>query len=411
MHTRLRQNTITLTVSNAGSAILSFGIIALIGRLLGEDGLGLYATALAWVFPLSLIAEFGLGTLITRDIAQNPTLGNAYLRETAKQRLIIGGGICCVLIALAPLLNDNSDVVRAIMLSAPLIIVNPFYGAFTAVYRAHQVMVPIAVLNLGMLIVQVALTLFIFMTDGDIFDVLAINTLTSTGQLFSAWLWWRLAPPTPTQHHEPSQITQINIRDLIRRAYPFAIAGVLAALNTRIGVILLEQFADTGEVGYYAAVARLIDGFRMVPNAVFGALFPMLAGLATESTRLNALFFQIMRGLSIYSVLIALVCSLFSSMILITIFGESFRVASPVLQISAWGLLPALLRAGQTLYWYALARENVVNMVTVGGLALQITLSFWFIPAYGAVGLAWVILVTESAMVILLWLLRHRIIA
>ncbi|MBC8172002.1 MAG: oligosaccharide flippase family protein, partial [Anaerolineae bacterium] len=67
---RLASNTLTLLTGNAGSAMLSLLLSVLIGRALGKDGLGVYAAALAWVYPVALLADAGLSTLITRDLAQ-----------------------------------------------------------------------------------------------------------------------------------------------------------------------------------------------------------------------------------------------------------------------------------------------------------------------------------------------------
>ncbi|MBN8621087.1 MAG: oligosaccharide flippase family protein, partial [Anaerolineae bacterium] len=76
---RLSRNTLILLVSNIGSALLLFALSAIIGRAYGKEGLGVYSTAMAWVFPLSLIAEFGLNTLLTREIARQPERERAYL--------------------------------------------------------------------------------------------------------------------------------------------------------------------------------------------------------------------------------------------------------------------------------------------------------------------------------------------
>jgi peptidoglycan biosynthesis protein MviN/MurJ (putative lipid II flippase) len=60
-----------------------------------------------------------------------------------------------------------------------------------------------------------------------------------------------------------------------------------------------------------------------------------------------------------------------------------------------WGLLPSLLRAGLTLYWYAQGREQLVNRVIVVMLAIQIGLSLWLVPDQQAYGAALAILVSE----------------
>ncbi len=417
----LRRNTFTLIVSNAGSALLSFVLAALIGRALGEDGLGVYTAALAWVFPLSLVVEFGIGTLITRDLAAKPQLTQHYLRLALWERVIFGEVILLVLIICAPLLSTSPNVSRGLIIAAPLVLINPLYGTFTALFRAHQIMMPIAVMNLSMLVAQVIFTAWVFATGGDVLDALMVNTLTSAGQMLVSGMWWmyfsenydptstaivgaQYIAPLPDNHISEGSPTdsRIGLYDILRRAYPFAIAAVLAALTTRIGYILLEQLTDTGEVGYFAAANRVIEGVKMLPNAFFGALFPLLASLSTDQPALNRTFRQITLGLAGFGGLVMLICTPLAGTIIIVIYGDAFTTAEGVLIVLAWGFLPAILRGGQTLYWYARGGERRVNIITFGGLLVQILLSLWLIPSHGALGLAWVMLITESGMLLAL---------
>ncbi len=271
MTSRLSRNTLTLLTSNVGSAILSFLLSVLIGRALGGDGLGVYAAALAWVFPLSLAAEFGLSTLITRDVAQNPDTAEAYLHATTIPRLWLGGTLTLLLFLVAPLLSSDPAIVAGLRISAPLILILPFFGAFTAVFRAHQIMWPIPPLNLGMLVIQVTLTAIVFLTGGGVLLALAVNTLTSAGQLAAAWAIYHFRFRRPSAS---KNVPALQVKALLRRAWPFALAAVLAALQTRAGTILLEQLAPTIQVGYYAAATRFVEAARMIPNALFGALVP-----------------------------------------------------------------------------------------------------------------------------------------
>ena len=396
---RLSANTLTLLVSNAGSAVLSFLLSVMIGRALGEHGLGVYAAALAWVFPLTLLAEFGLGTLITREVAQAPERAGAYLHATHRPRLLLGSGLMLALALAAPLLSSDAAVIQGIRLSAPLVLIAPAFGAYTAVFRARRVMWPIAALNLGMLAAQAGLTLWAFATGRGVLAALAINTLTSAGQMVAAWVIWRFwltSPPAPLSTYGEGGFR------LLRSAWPFALAGVLAAVQARLGFILLEQFAGAGEVGYYAASSRFVEALRLLPNAFFGALFPALAALATNAPRLNQTFRRVLLALAAFGAVSAVGLSLLAVPVIALTYGPDFAPAGGVLQVLGWALLVSLLRAGQTLYWYALGREQYVNWMTMIALLVQGLLSLWLIPAYGAVGAAWGLVGVEVVMVFLL---------
>jgi|FLYN01.1.fsa_nt_gi O-antigen/teichoic acid export membrane protein len=395
----LSRNTLALLISNVGSAVLSFLLSVIIGRALGEDGLGVYAAALAWVFPLSLAAEFGLGTLITRDVAQDPEAASAYLQATTVARLWLGGALTVLLVVLAPFLSDHPAVVRGLQLSAPLIVILPLFGSFTALFRARQVMWPIPWLNLGMLIAQVVVTALVLLNGGDVIAALVVNAGTSAGQLAGAWAIYRWK-----FHGEGERrALPLQTRDLLRRALPFAIAAILAALQTRLSAILLERLASTSEVGYYAAASRFVEAGRMIPNAFFGALFPTLAALALRPEELHRAFTRTMWGLLAFGVVLGMAFTLLASPLVNLTFGAAFTPSIIVLQLLMWSLLPGLLRAGRTLYWYALGREEFVNLVTAVTLLLQVTLNLWLIPQQGALGAAGSMVVVEVAALVLLW--------
>lgn len=397
---RLSQNTLILLFGNGGSAVLSFLLSVLIGRWLGAEGLGSYATALAWIFPLSLITEFGLGTLITRDVAQSPDTAHAYVRTTIRARVMMGGVLVVLLMLFAPVLSQDTTVINGLRVSAPLILILPLYGTFTAVFRAHQRMLPVSLLNAGMLLTQVCLTLGWFLLDGDIQGVLIINLVTSGGQVLAAWLVYQQVFYRPTK-------ARLALRPLLKASAPFAVAAVLAALQLRVNIILLEQFATVGAVGIYAAVIRFIDAGRMIPHAFFDALFPLLASMSDTSQRLITFFRRVLMGLLVFGLLFGVVVGLLSEWLITLTYGAQFESAIPVLMMASWVLLPMILKSGRILFWYAQGHEAFVNIVTASTLLLQIVLAWWLIPQYGAMGAVLVSIIVETVAFVLLMAKRH----
>ncbi len=395
--TRLRANTLTLLGSNAGTAGLAFLLSALIGRVLGESGLGVYAAALAWTFPLAIIADFGLATLITRDVAADFSRGSAYLRAATEARLVLGGGMAVLFFVFAPLLSDNQSVVEGIRLSAPLVIIFPLFGSFTALFRAHRVMWPIALLNVGMLSAQVILTALVFAFGGDVLDVLAVNVVTSAGQLVVAWGMYRgrFGP-------FPRQAQRIVPLHLLRNAWPFAVAAVLAALHTRLNVILLESLADTSAVGVFAASGRFIEGANMVTRAAFDALFPALGAVVAQPNALAALFGRARRMLVLLGFVFAGGGVVAGPLLVTLVYGPGFDDAGIVLQVAAVALLPATLKGGYLLYCYTVGRAQLANTVIAGTLILRFAASAVLIPAGNAIGAALVDVIVETVAFVLL---------
>jgi O-antigen/teichoic acid export membrane protein len=400
MMARLFSGGLVLAASSAGSALLSFLLAVLIGRATGESGLGTYAAALAWVLPLSLVAEFGAGTLITREAARQPELAHALLSSATRLRLLIGGGLVLLLWLAAPHLSTEPQSVTGLQVAAPLIVIGPFYSSFSAIFRARQAMLPVALLNIGMLVAQVSLTGLSFVAGGGVIAALCLNTLTSAGQLVAAWGLYRW------RYYHPARVTPPPLRQLLRQAAPFAVAAVLAGVQMRLNLLLLEQISGSAAAGLYAAAMRFSEASRLLPAAFFDALFPLLAGLAADAPRLRRTFRRVAGALLLYGGAGGGLLLLAAPLLLPAVFGAAFTPAVPVLQIAAAGLLPLLLKQGRTLYWYALGREAFVNRVTLATLGLQLAAGALLIPAAGATGAALVSVLVETVAMLLLWLRR-----
>lgn len=377
--------------------MLSFILAALIGRTLGDAGLAIYATALAWVFPLSLLADFGLSTLLTREIARNPAQTDPLLQTTWIARLLLGGGLMTALVAAAPLLHDDPHVIDALRLSAPLILIQPLYGSYAAVFRARQDMRPVAALNLGMLGGQVLLTGLALAAGADIRDVMALNTATSTCQLAAAWWLYRRQPAATSESSLP-------LTALLWQARSFALAGVLGALALRLNLILLGQLSSLAVVGSYVAAQRFIDVGVVLARGVYDAAYP---ALAADATRLRSVFRRAVGWLATGAIIFGIGVSVSAEILITLVYGAGFTDAVPVLQLAAWSLLPNVLRNARIVYWYARGQEGFTNQVYVVALILQSVLALLLMPRFGAIGAVWVSILTDAAASLMLWGFRR----
>jgi O-antigen/teichoic acid export membrane protein len=395
---RLSRSTTLLLISNLGGAALSFAIVALIGRALGERGLGVYALALAWVYPLGLAVEFGLGTLMTREIASAPSQAARLLASVAALRLALGAPVMLVVLLAAPLITADAESAAGLHLAAPLVIITPFYSAFTAVLRARQEMLPILWLNIGMLASQAALTAVALALGGGVLAALTINTLTSLGQLIAAWHICRTrAVPLPVD-----VLVYADLRAIIGRSAPFALAGVLAALQMRLPIILLEQLTTTEAVGLFAAANRIIEGLRLFPNALFGAVFPSLSALASDTSALRRVFRRSALALIGFGAAVGVGLMSVGAPLLALIYGEVFAAGSVTLTLLGWSLAFGALRGLATLGWYAVGREAGANRVNAALLLAQLVVGVPLIASYGVDGAALTLLLTEAAGLVLL---------
>lgn len=388
----MSRNTLILLVNNAGTTLLAFLLTILLTRGFGKAGLGQYTAVMAWVFPLVIIIDCGMNTLINRDVAQQPRAAAAYLQQAWHWRL----GLAVIIIPLgwlgAAVVSNDPIIINALRVGICFAFIEAIFGSYTAVFRAWERMGPIWALNTGYFIAQLVGGVVVISLGGTIVHWLLMMVVADALQLVATWgVWRRLAKgvePLPT------------ISIALSKARPFLIAGLLAMLQMRLIIYLLDRFVPIDELGLYAAANRFIEAARLVPNALFAALFPRLATLATQPIAFKRLLYLSYIGVTTYALLVALLSILGGKLALKATFGNAFADAAPILILLAWGLIPALLRALLTLRMYAYQQESVVNWLTLMAIVVQLVVGWILVPTYGLAGAAWTMIVGETLLAV-----------
>ncbi len=416
---RLSHNTLILFANNGLTALLAFSLTVLIARGLGDAALGRYAAIMAWVLPLSLLTEFGIGTLITRNVARQRDEARLYLKMTHPLRWMTGGGVIAAVWIFAPILSDDAQIIAGLRIGIFLALIDALFASYTAVFRAWEMMWPILILNTGYLGLQVVGAVVVVLMDGSVVGLMAIIVVADGMQLAATWGIFRHlrfraslqnpSPPQPLptewrgatisgfrrlfQRGEGEQ--EITARNLIRQAWPFMVAGVLATLQLRMVMVILQGQVGNEAVGWYAAANRVVEAGRMLPNAAFGALFPMLAGLVDNPPKMRRVFRRAALFLVVYGVGVGGMALIGGRPFVQFVFGEHFEQAGAALVILAWAILPGGLRGLITLRLYAYHREWWVNGITGVTLIIQLIGGVWLIGEHGITGAAWTIVVAE----------------
>ena len=407
----MSRNALILFANNAGGAALAFAIAVLIGRTLGAEGLGQYKFVIAWITPLALLADFGLGTLLTRDAARDRSAAIGLLRSANRALPWIVGA---VLIAasgalLLTLLTAQvaPSIAIGILLAGSLIALDPWYGLYSAMFRAFERMTPILVVNVGGLFVQLLLTAFALRTASGFIGSIGALVIVNVAQLALIGGWWRrFARPMPA--HDSAAPTT---RELIRRAVPFALATLIGALGVRLNVLLIGWRVGDSAVGLYSAASSLFEAGRLLPNALFGALFPVLSRLAAQPAELRSVFRRSAVLLTLISSGLALSLAISAPLLLHLTYRDAFVSAAPLVQLLSVALVPSVLHGLLNVYLYSLGRENLVNRVSLIALIAQALIGGLCVAAFGAIGAALASVIVECAALVLLSLHRTHLIA
>jgi O-antigen/teichoic acid export membrane protein len=191
----------------------------------------------------------------------------------------------------------------------------------------------------------------------------------------------------------------VSATALVRRSLPFALAGVLGALQLRVDLFLIEALRGTSEVAVFSAATRLQGLLMLAPASFFAALFPALAAMHGESGSAGGerLYARALRRMALAGLAVTTVGVALADPMVLVAFGPAYAGAALPMRVLALQAVPLLLNVTTTLHLYATGREGLANRVATVNVALRLVVGWGLVPLWGAVGAAAADLLAETA--------------
>jgi O-antigen/teichoic acid export membrane protein len=200
----------------------------------------------------------------------------------------------------------------------------------------------------------------------------------------AAWVWRRLTQGFGALPPEPGEVA-----DLLRYGAPRAPAALLSQLLFWTDLFVLARFADSSEVGVYAAAVRAAQVILLFLISVNYVFSPFVADLHArgERPRLDALFKSLTRWMLAATLPIFIVLAVVPGTAL-RLFGEGFGAGRTALLILLAGQLVNVATGSVGFILIMVGRTGwdlVINAAAVVGSATAAAL---LVPRYGIEGAA-----------------------
>jgi O-antigen/teichoic acid export membrane protein len=236
---------------------------------------------------------------------------------------------------------------------------------------------------------------------GSVTALLIVASAVQMAQLVAAAVCWPLRTTAGPVFERPSPAFTVS---LLRRAFPFAVAGLVVNVQERLAPLMLGRLSSIGEVALFGAAWRIAGIVRMVPQAAFGGALPVLTQ-ASESARSRTVASRFDRVLSVSAAVAAVALAVFAGPIVRLAYGADYESAAPTVMCVAIGLWPFLVNSGRKVRLYAAGRERDAVRWSAVALAIQVAACATLVPRFGAAGAAFAMAAGESAV---WWPLRPR---
>ena len=385
-------NSLILTISNVVNAALGFLLSLVVGRGLGESSFGIWVFCLAWASILTMICEFGLNSLLTREASRMPEKLNCLLGSSLALKLILVSFFAGGIWLLSPIISLGPESSSALRVSMLIVVAGVAYGSFTAVFRSAAWMSPILWLSILGGTAQVLWSAWILWSSGSVLALIWAALVIDIGQLILAvGLWWNRLRP----YGGSMKFSRVDMTKMVWDTFPFAVSAFLGAIEARSNVLLLGYLSGAVELGRFGMASRFFEAGRLIPNGIYDAAFPAFAAQASGHVERKAVYQRLLRVILIYTLTVTLILSVFSRQVIQLTYGPLFISATPILSWLGIALLPTLCNAVMEVYLFATGDEKYATKLGVIGLAIQVIASIPLMLFAGAAGAAIGMLLSE----------------
>jgi len=401
------RNTLYLTIGLLSGRILSVFVYQKMAGILGPAGVGIANLAIDVSAILLIVANYGLGTLITREVARDRNLTLPVMWAALKIRLALAAA-CFGAIYLYATLSGFAELQRTALYVMGLgILLEATAMACDAVLQAHDRVISQMWGQIASAVAYFVLAWWWLDAGYGVMGIMwanvasrAVRLLIMAPLMFAGTGPWLRNPPGRAESHAASS------RGLLALAWPIFLASTFGVMHFKIDTPLVKHFLGSDDaVGIYTQGHRALDYLAYLPGLFATALFPTLIRSAKSEGVFERVSERALRYLHVLVMPLTLLFALAAEPVTMWLVQgrAGFEDSVIVFRIVVWGM--PFLAATNVLnrMLYTAGRERSFVVIAVVTLCFNVAANLVVIPRWGYFGASWVVVASQALSSLLHW--------
>jgi O-antigen/teichoic acid export membrane protein len=381
--------------------IIDFAFAMLMLRILAPEMTGRFDFAIAFIGYFDIMVRFGLGTLLTREVARDRGQANRYLSTvTVLRGLLLLSSLPLMSIAVLLFIRFGAmspDIVAAIALFGLGLIFSSLADGFSAVFYGYEKMEYPAAISTVTALTRVSLGALVLLIGWGFVGLAAVSVLANI--VSAAALGILMTRHCMRPHADWNSGTG---KWMMRTSFPLMINLFLATAFFRIDVLLLKLLQGDAAVGYYGAAYRYVNGLIIIPAFLTQAIFPLMSRYAHSARdSLMRAYVLSLRLMVIIALPIAVGTPFIAEELILLLAGRAYLPDSAIaLQIIIWFLPFSFVNSVTQYVLIAIDQQRFLTGAFLIGVTFNVAANLIFIPIFSYKGAAVVTVFSEMALLI-----------
>lgn len=393
------QNTTFLTVASIAQKIISFVYFTFVARQIGVGNTGQYFFAIAFTTIFTVIADFGLAPVLTREAAKYPDQSEVYANTVFWTKFIFGFAAYGLMVFSVYILDYSSQLKSLIYLSGVTMLFDNLQTTFYSIFRARKNLIyesigVVASQFLTLVIGTIALLnrwplywLIIAYTIPSFLNLLYAGYFVNRVYKFSYRFIFNLFPP---QGGIPLRRDNLLIfKSFISLALPFAAAGIIGRLYSYSDSIIMSKMLAPEHLGWWSVPYKITFAFQFIPIALSASVYPVMSALSLGAGReIGILFEKAWRYLFTIVFPLAFGLMALARPVIIKLYGLNYFPSIMVLRILLISLIFGYLSFITGALLNATNHQKIQTTLLLVALVINVGLNLILIPLLGITGAA-----------------------
>ncbi len=387
---RLGGNLIAIYASQVGLKLLAFIWLIAVAHHLGAEDYGKLVTAISITSILGILIDFGLGGLITREVARRKDLALSYLRAASRIK-----GILSVLLAASTVfvvrgLGYAPETEVVVYILSAFVILSNLAAIPRSLYFAYERIAYPAAFAFLSKVAAVGCGFIFLYADLGLYWIAGAMVIEGAMDLILEFVFLRKLVGETDQRRERRSLV-----GLARAALPLALASMMGILYFSIDTVMLSKMKGDLAVAWYNGAFRLMAALMFLPEAFANTVYPVLSRMHSRKDSLLRWLNPSFRALFLGGLAIGVLFLFSPALVIRSLYPPDFLPATPVLRLMGIAIVPIFVNVllGWTLN--ALNRERERFIIALGGVVLNVAANAILIPRFAHQGAAAATLLTQ----------------
>jgi polysaccharide transporter, PST family len=380
---RVMQNTVVVFLSRGIGLVMAGAASVMLTRALGPERLGEYAVIYSYLALFGMLSSFGIGPILTREIAQNREDAGSIMFTAmclASGFAVATGGLA---LAISPLLHLNGKLFPLVAIAGVEIFLLVPLNLSAVIYQVDQKQWYSSGFSIIRQAIFLAVVFAAYLAGAPLVYVILGRLAAAafeTGLNF--WKAQKILGPQRT-------FLSPMARRLLHGGFVVSVITIATTIYLRIDQVMLHSMVGDFALGHYAAAVRVSELFEALPAAFGSALFPLLCISLADAPRFRRHLDIGYRYMVLAGAGLSVACCLGARPIMHLYGGAKYADSAPLLAVLVWSEIPIFFACTFSNALMAAGMQKLVLWPTVAGAVVNIALNLYLIPRWGALGASW----------------------